>query len=291
MYSSNEMIGAISMTVLCLMISIGNIVAILLILYRSKKEFSYILISLFVSDTLLGLTNVFIFLINAINKQWSGGTETCRIIAITGVLFCCQSVLSLFFIAFDRYMIIVQEHKLSQCKIAIGIGTTWIFSILLSTPVLYNSKLKISITSSGYYCMYEWYDQDTIAVPIICILVLFTSLVGTALFYWAMYKKVVSPILSYVEEECNSPHVTSFMSAQTQQKRLKDDEQLSFRMKILVVSFTFNWFPYLINMTYQVISQTESSPWFDGISLGMGYANSFLNPLIYIWMDRKHLCK
>ena len=282
-FTSLEVLGSASLGSICLLGCALNSLLMFTVYTRqktAKRPINYFLLSLFLTDGLLGITNGPVFLSNAHAHTWQGGSASCHFISITSVLFCAQSVFTLAAIALERYWIIVREHSKFPHKGVIAILlATWCCSFLLSALSWFDSShFPYGMTNVHYFCVGRWSATGVGKVyPVLAIFILFVALSFTALAYYKIYKKTVL-----------QSQVKDYLGSAAHQRRKREDSDLAWKMSMLVCLFIFDWMWYLITMLQEAITEQQVSAQWDGFSTIMGYTNSLVNPLLYLLMDSRY---
>src|SRR5579872_2869680 len=191
-----QRIGSASLSTICIMSVMLNL-SIVGLMYRkhmSSKStpVNVWLVSLFSTDGLLGIVDGPIFLYNAINGRWTD--STCHTIAVTSVMFCCQSVLTLTFIALERYFVIVRKRKFPTEWHIPCMAFCWILSFCLGSMSVFDSDIfPYGPSASGFFCVGHWFAPGLGTMfPVVAISILFTCLTVTAYLYRKIYVETKS---------------------------------------------------------------------------------------------------
>lgn len=108
-----------------------------------KKCFSifqanFFLLNLAFSDTCMFLTQGPLMYINAFTSRfWMYGSLLCKLYAFAGGVFGTASILTLLFIAIDRYNVIlygITGHRVTYTKVYLGAAFIWTYSIGVCLP-------------------------------------------------------------------------------------------------------------------------------------------------------------
>lgn len=122
---------------------IGNSLVILSVLqvHKLKTASNYLIVSLAVSDWLVGLVVMPLAIVYEVLGAWSLSYTACVIWVTSDVTLSTASILNLMMISIDRYCIITRPFKYSPTRtrgrMAIYISIAWITSLAISTTPLF----------------------------------------------------------------------------------------------------------------------------------------------------------
>ncbi|XP_012943687.1 alpha-2C adrenergic receptor-like [Aplysia californica] len=139
-------VGAIIITVIILMIIIGNFLVMWAIVHdRTLKTTQNLFIaSLAFADFFLGLIVIPFSLCNELMGYWLFGVVWCELYKAIDVLLCTASIMSLCLISLDRYWSITRAvhyaRQRTRKRAAVMIFTVWFISAVLSIPPLIGWK-------------------------------------------------------------------------------------------------------------------------------------------------------
>lgn len=138
--------GAVIITVIILMIVIGNFLVIWAIIHdRTLKTTQNLFIaSLAFADFFLGLIIIPFSLSNELMGYWLFGVIWCELYKAIDVLLCTASIMSLCLISLDRYWSITRAvhyaRQRTRKRAAVMIFTVWFISAVVSIPPLIGWK-------------------------------------------------------------------------------------------------------------------------------------------------------
>ncbi|XP_050178222.1 5-hydroxytryptamine receptor 6 isoform X4 [Myiozetetes cayanensis] len=145
-----------------LLTTAGNFLLILLIItQRSLRNTSnYFLVSLFMSDLMVGLVVMPPAMLNQLYGRWVLRGDFCSLWASFDVMCCSASILNLCIISLDRYLLIISPLKyklrMTSCRALWLILATWTVAALASfLPIkmgwhkLEFEELSLNVTSLG----------------------------------------------------------------------------------------------------------------------------------------------
>lgn len=141
--TSAAVIIAILLSILTIGCIMGNTLVILAVLVVSKLKTpsNYLIVSLAVSDWLVGIIVMPLSIIYELTGRWTLGAKACNMWATFDVMLCTASILNLMMISIDRYLVITRPFRYSQRRTAklmmMYIGIAWSVSLVISvTPMV-----------------------------------------------------------------------------------------------------------------------------------------------------------
>ncbi|KAH9524894.1 Alpha-2B adrenergic receptor [Bulinus truncatus] len=138
--------GAITITIIILMIIVGNFLVIWAILHDRtlKTTQNLFIMSLAFADFFLGTVVIPFSLTNELIGYWLFGVIWCELYKAIDVLLCTASIMSLCLISLDRYWSITRAvhyaRQRTRKRAAIMIFTVWFISAVVSIPPLIGWK-------------------------------------------------------------------------------------------------------------------------------------------------------
>ncbi|KAJ3393689.1 hypothetical protein HDU92_007589 [Lobulomyces angularis] len=221
------------------------------------------------------------------------------------------SLCSVALIAFDRYVSIVLDKPMSWKGSTFSLLLSWFIpNFLSSIQFLGDPPFQ---QSSDLYCLTN--EKSTKAVNLavtISMLVLMTICMGSVSFsYASIYLKVKSirkqsEIQKTIINTLNIPNYTSeenriefndFETTSSQKtigeegnnlEQLNKIETLLLRKSILITAvFSANFTPFFVASLSSLYSKEDFSPFVGAFSVYLIILNSLLNPLIFIFTDKR----
>nr|XP_055063781.1 trace amine-associated receptor 13c-like [Misgurnus anguillicaudatus] len=230
-----------------------------------------LILSLAVSDLLVGLIGMPLEAIKLIETCWYFGDTICRLFIIIMGLLICTSLSNLVLIAVDRYVAVchplLYPQKITMTRTIIIICVCWFCSSA------YNISVIITTSQRKYTCYGECTIIITFALKITDMFLSFmfpcTVIITLYLriFYVAHHQvKVINSLMR------SGKHLTEGSV------RRKSESKAALTLGIIVMVYLFCWIPYFILTLTPNTSKTSVIAYF---ILWMVYINSGLNPLIY----------
>ncbi|NWT56917.1 HRH2 protein, partial [Erythrocercus mccallii] len=94
------------------------------------------IVSLAITDLLLGLLVLPFSAIYELNREWPFGSVFCNIYISLDVMLCTASILNLFLISLDRYFAVTTPLRYCQVvtpsRVALGLAVIWTVSLMVS---------------------------------------------------------------------------------------------------------------------------------------------------------------
>ena len=204
--------------------------------------------------------------------------EVCWLTTIVIVTSVCGSLLTLFAIAIDRYTAVLYplryENLMTARRAFLIIAAVWAYTTI--TP-------SISVPVTGYWPV-EFCAIANLISPIMFITVFIgtisTSILGTTLLYAYIFF-VARKHARSIDAQPTGEAGTNAGPANIHQKKVT-------KMAAIVLGcFLMSWVPFLLTNILKKVF-VASTPWLDTMfkfSLNVLYANSFMNPIIYVWKN------
>ncbi|XP_071394829.1 trace amine-associated receptor 1-like [Centroberyx affinis] len=223
---------------------------------------NYLILSLAVSDLLLGLLVMFPNMTLSVETCWYFGDVFCKVCSSADVLLCTASILNLSFISIDRYYAVCQ-------------------------PLLYRSK--ITVNAVLIMILVCW---SVSAVAGFGMIFLELNILGVEEFYYThvALSTAVSSLLSFYIPGVVmlGIYLKIFLVAQRQVRsihntRTSDPSQTKATKTLAIImgAFLSFWTPFFVcNVINPFIGYSTPSALI-GALVWVGYLNSTVNPLVY----------
>ncbi|XP_075998522.1 trace amine-associated receptor 1-like [Genypterus blacodes] len=239
---------------------------------------NYLILSLAVSDLLLGTMVMFPAMIRCVETCWYFGDFLCKVYMSADIMLCTASILNLSFISVDRYYAVCQPllytRKITVHVVVIMILVSWSISALIGFGIIF-LELNIWGIEEFYY--------THIACEGGCVLFqtgLSSTLSSVLSFYMpaiimlSVYLKI---FLVALRQARSIQSITCKNSTKISGSQTKATKTLAFIMG----TFLSFWTPFFMcNIIDPFISYSTPPALFETL-LWLGYLNSTINPIIY----------
>lgn len=269
------------LTLLILITIAGNVVVCLAVgLNRRLRSLTNcFIVSLAITDLLLGLLVLPFSAFHQLSCQWGFGKVFCNIYTSLDVMLCTASILNLFMISLDRYCAVTDPLRypvlVTPVRVAVSLVLIWVISITLSF-------LSIHL---------EWNGRpenlsDSHAVPKCKVQVnLVYGLVdGLVTFYLPLLVMCVTyyRILRIAREQARRIHNVGPWRAATLR-----EHKATVTLAAVMGAFVVCWLPYFTVFVYRGLQGDSAvDKTVEDVVLWLGYANSALNPVLYAALNR-----
>ncbi|XP_037235531.1 5-hydroxytryptamine receptor 6 [Falco rusticolus] len=292
-----------------LLTTAGNFLLILLIItQRSLRNTSnYFLVSLFMSDLMVGLVVMPPAMLNQLYGRWVLRGDFCSLWYSFDVMCCSASILNLCIISLDRYLLIISPLKyklrMTSCRALWLILATWTLAALASfLPIKmgwHELEFEVrspNVTSQG--------DEDQcrllVSLPYALVASCLTFFLPSAAISFTYCRILlaarkqavqVASLASNVatatttETTPQVPRAPSQPAAGSESRRFatkhsKKALKASLTLGILLGMFFVAWLPFFVTNVTQAVCSCVPAGFFDVLTW-LGYCNSTMNPIIY----------
>ncbi|XP_014248246.1 D(1)-like dopamine receptor [Cimex lectularius] len=253
-------------SLLFVVILCGNLFTVYVLSKSSKLISNRFVLSLALTDTLVGLTLPY-HMAFTIFPQLSVNKTTCILRFVFVLLACCCSILNVTAIAFDRYLAIIHPFKyetLMTKRVVWKVLALALFNaILMSTvPIYWNNWEKASVCELGQVLPRYF----LIAVLLPAFLIIWAVMIA---IYTRIWKEVV------------------IQAEKLRRTNICHQCRPSFQVVLLVMGcFTICWLPFLGVACAQAAGYKQwiSSSVYKAV-LCLALSSSAINPLIYAWKN------
>ncbi|KAJ3302404.1 Visual pigments are the light-absorbing molecules that mediate vision [Kappamyces sp. JEL0829] len=188
-------------------------------------------------------------------------------------------VMSLAFLAFERYVVICRTDSISVRTAGYILAGIGIFITCSPIPIFFSPNIseEVEVTASCLNCQIAYFNTSDVWVQFmlsIAVIVIFTSQLVVQICYISIYFKYQSTV------QANRQKSRRLNSKQMDIKVLK-------KCAALTATFLVCWTPTLATLIYEAWSGKQSSLVFNGISSQLGGMNSVLNPFLLYYFDGK----
>ncbi|KAG8439314.1 hypothetical protein GDO86_005512 [Hymenochirus boettgeri] len=243
------------------------------------------IVSLAITDLLLGILVLPFSALNLLLKEWPFGTTFCNIYISLDVMLCTASILNLFMISLDRYYGVTAPLRYSMhvtpFRVAIAMCVIWVVSLMVSfLPVHlgWNTKdksIQNSRESNDKECKLEL-NKEYVLVD--GLLTFYLPLIIMCLMYYRIFK-----IAREQAKRINHANCCNAVSPSLPAVR---EHKATVTLAAVMGAFIICWFPYFTVFTYEGVNEIDVDETASLIVLWLGYANSALNPILYAALNR-----
>lgn len=284
----------------------GNVLVCLSVIKVRKLRHpsNYLLISLAISDLCVACFVMPFGLYQCISDKWQLGTLLCNVYVVSDVTSCTASILNLCVISIDRYLAITRPLtyciKRTTRLMMFLIGLVWILACLISVPPLLISgneygtaeEPRCQVTQSLWYQLYA--TCISFYIPLIVMICLYYNIYTAAKRVIDAEQRATTGLQVAVERPiARLPRWQPGQPPPPQQQQppqpsltssVMKERKASITLGIIMSAFTICWLPFFIIALLRPFSETvDKLPrTFDLLTLWLGYANSLLNPIIYV---------
>lgn len=259
----------------------GNLLVTVSIIYFKQLHTptNYLIVSLAVSDLLLGLLVMLPSMIQLVETCWYFGDILCKVYMSSDVMLCTASIINLSSISIDRYCAVIHpllyRTKMSVNVVLLMIFFSWSISGVVGFGMIF---FKLNILG-----IEDFYNN-------------FVACEGRCVLFQSGLSSTVSSVLSF-----NIPGIImisvylkiffvakkQFLSIQntscTTSARISNKKQTKATKTLAVImgAFILCWTPFFVcNIIDPFISYSTPAALFETL-VWVGYINSTLNPIIY----------
>lgn len=262
---------------------VGNLLVIITVVHfrQLHTPTNYLILSLAVSDLLLGGFVMPFSMIRSIESCWYFGEWFCKIHTSTDVMCCTASILNLSLISIDRYYAISQPLQyrttITGSAIAVMISISWGISAVVGFGMVF---LELNI-----WGIEEFYYSVTCAGGCILLQSVASSTVSSLLSFYipgiimlCIYLKIFL-IAQQQARSIQGNHTQGRAGKPTGVSKM--EKKATKTLAIIMGVFLFLWLPFFIcNIINPVIGYVIPPLWFDMV-VWIGYFNSTCNPFVY----------
>uniref|UniRef100_A0A671EEV7 Histamine H2 receptor n=1 Tax=Rhinolophus ferrumequinum TaxID=59479 RepID=A0A671EEV7_RHIFE len=273
-------VGAV-LTVLIVITVAGNVVVCLAVglTRRLRSLTNCFIVSLAVTDLLLGLLVLPFSAFYQLSCRWSFGRVFCNIYTSLDVMLCTASILNLFMISLDRYCAVTDPLRypmlVTPARVAVSLVLIWVVSVTLSFLSIHLGWNSRSDTSVVNHTTLHCKVQVNLVYGLVDGLVTFyLPLLVMCVTYYRIFK--------IARDQAKRIHLVSSWKAATFQ-----EHKATVTLAAVMGAFVVCWFPYFTVFVYRGLRGDDSvNRAFEAVVLWLGYANSALNPILYAALNR-----
>uniref|UniRef100_A0A4W3JIT4 G-protein coupled receptors family 1 profile domain-containing protein n=1 Tax=Callorhinchus milii TaxID=7868 RepID=A0A4W3JIT4_CALMI len=258
--------------------TLGNSLLILLILtQRSLSTISnHFLVSLFVSDLLVGLVVMPPAMLNHLYGHWLFGGGFCAVWSSCDVMCCSASILNLCLISLDRYLLITSplqyKLKMTSSRAVLLILTTWTVAALTSFLPIEMGWHEMGIEVHPHNVTFADIDGDQCRL----LVSLPYALIASSLTFFLPSAAISFTYCRILRAARSQIHCSPERRSYTMLPELKKALKASLTLGVLLGMFFVTWLPFFVAN----VAQCVPALLFDVLTW-LGYCNSTMNPVIY----------
>ncbi|XP_072551033.1 trace amine-associated receptor 1-like [Salminus brasiliensis] len=260
---------------------LGNLFVIITILHFKQLHMptNYLVLSLAVTDLLLGALYMPPCMVQSVETCWYLGTLFCKIYNSSGIMLCTASILNLSFISIDRYYAVchplLYHHKITSFVTVIMIVICWSVSTAVGFGIIF---LEINILG-----IEEFYYENV-------------ACEGGCVLFQSMASSTASSVLSFYFPGVVmlSIYIKIFRVAQKQAKSIQDskckntqtviskeERKATKTLAVILGVFLSLWMPFFICNILNPFTGYSIPPIFFDMLAWIGLMNSTCNPIVY----------
>ncbi|XP_054073866.1 histamine H2 receptor [Rissa tridactyla] len=267
----------------------GNIIVCLAVTLdrRLRSLTNCIIVSLAITDLLLGLLVLPFSALYELTREWPFGSTLCNIYTSLDVMLCTASILNLFMISLDRYFAVTTPLRYSQVvtrsRVTVGLVVIWTVSLMVSFLPIHlgwntnGTAVQNTVPSCNKECTLE---VNPVYGLVDALLTFYIPLVIMCITYYQ--------ILKIAREQAKRINHAWCCSSNTPMPPMVKEHKATVTLAVVLGAFVVCWFPYFTVFTYRGMwgDNTVKGTPIMSIVLWLGYANSALNPILYGTLNR-----
>lgn len=270
-------IATVYLVIADIFIVLGNSWVIWIIISKLRKSM-YLLSSLVLSDLLMGLLSIPLYLLWLHQPDLFVSKIICYGTLMTSLFLSTASILNIVAMTMERYIAICYPlfHKsFVRCHfrtvILMSVCLVWSVSFAVSASSMIFMKDVFSVCS--YYNMY---DRNFLFWAIV------VGVFSPFCLLLAMYIRMFLSVKKSFKREVGRTRLSSTSSEMRQKAINKSKRKMLTTLCLVLASFILCWFPFFITIFLRLVCRwCELALLAYEIILLLGMTNSLLNPIIY----------
>ncbi|XP_002119963.2 pinopsin-like [Ciona intestinalis] len=243
---------------------------------KLRQPLNYIIINLSIADFLSGLVGGFVGMVSNSAGYFYFGKTVCVLEGYTVSVAGVCGLMSISVMAFERYFVVCKPYgpfTLTNSHAALGIGFTWTWSVLWSTPGLIWLDGYVP-EGLGTSCAPNWFSKnksERIFIFVYFVFCFFIPLLVIIICY--------GKIVLFLKQATRQSSASSNRQA---------DNKVTKMVLVMISAFVICWTPYGVLSLYNAINPDKQ------LSYGLGTVPVFFaktaniyNPLIYIGLNKQ----
>lgn len=302
----SKVILGIVLSLIILLTIVGNVLVCLAVCAsrRLRCLTNCFIVSLAMTDLLLGLLVLPFSALLQFNEEWPLGPLFCNFYISMDVLLCTASILTLLAISVDRYLAVTLPLRYASVvlpwRVAVAMASVWTVSVAVSFLPIQMGWNTINGTVQNYgtlasdrKCRFELNRPYVLTVSILTFYLPLVAMCWTYLqilrIARAQARRIISTrptcIISY---NCrNNPPISTTVISSVTAVALRE-HKATVTLAAVIGAFVVCWLPYFILFTVLGVKghpDPSIEPEYP-IVLWLGYVNSALNPILYGALNR-----
>ncbi|TMS14317.1 Histamine H2 receptor [Larimichthys crocea] len=279
-----------------IILTIGGNVLVCLAVGLSRRLWriaNCFVVSLAVTDLLLGLLVLPLSATVEIRGKWPFGGTLCNIYISMDVLLCTASILTLLAISVDRYLAISAplsySRRITPLRVTLAIIAIWALSLAVSFVPIHLGWNTVDYRvqhldwgmgdedKEGRYCQFEWNNNYVLLYAFSSFYLPLLLMCGMYLCIFRVAREQVRRIRAAIPSFARTPSTAA----------IAREHKATVTLAAVLGAFVICWFPYFTFFVCMGIKQKRNPPnTLHSVVLWLGYLNSALNPILYPAFNR-----
>ncbi|XP_034037805.1 histamine receptor H2a isoform X2 [Thalassophryne amazonica] len=261
------------------------------------------IVSLAVTDLLLGLLVLPFSALLELSNDWPLGPVFCNFYISMDIMLCTASILTLLAISVDRYLAVTMPLRYTSLvlpwRVAVAMVSVWTVSLAVSFLPIHMGWNTVNGTIQNYgpdaperHCRFElngpFVLTDSLLTFYLPLLAMCWTYLRILRIARAQAKRIVSTRPTVTTYNCrNNPSTSTTLVLSVTAVALRE-HKATVTLAAVIGAFVVCWLPYFIVFTILGLREhpdPNTVPEFS-IVLWLGYTNSALNPILYGALNR-----
>ncbi|KAM6952414.1 histamine receptor H2a [Lycodopsis pacificus] len=299
---SQVMLG-ITLSLLILLTVSGNVLVCLAVCAsrRLRCLTNCFIVSLAVTDLLLGLLVLPFSALLQINNEWPLGPAFCNFYISMDVMLCTASILTLLAISVDRYLAVTMPLRYASLvlpwRVAVAMASVWTVSVAVSFLPIHMGWNTVNGTVQNYgpwapvgKCRFELNRPYVLTDSLLTFYLPLVAMCWTYLRILRIARAQAKRIISArpTSYNCRDKPSTSATVVSSVTAVALREHKATVTLAAVIGAFVVCWLPYFILFTVLGLKEQpdpSTVPEYS-IVLWLGYTNSALNPILYGALNR-----
>ncbi|XP_030225011.1 histamine receptor H2a [Gadus morhua] len=262
------------------------------------------IVSLAVTDLLLGLLVLPFSALQQLTDEWPLGPVFCNIYISLDIMLCTASILTLLAISMDRFLAVTMPLRYAALvlpgRVAVAMASVWTVSLAVSflpihmgwnTPngTVQNRRAGDDQRACNFELNGAYALTDSLITFFLPLLVMCCTYYRILRIARSQAKRIIGSrpacvVTSYDaggNGRCTTTTVTSSVTAVALR-----EHKATVTLAAVIGAFTVCWLPYFILFNVAGVKEQVLSGTLYEVVLWLGYANSALNPILYAALNR-----